>query len=170
MTQIKLLFGLCFLLFVGQQDLLFAQEEDDGEVIFSAEKPKTLKETFREATIRFNEGYPKDVIRLLTNALESHSTEHGEKNQKVSKAAKAVREDAYELLTTAYLFLKQEENADTTFLKLLSTNPAYTPKGEDVAPDLLYFSEGFITYPWLSVGIKAGSNFTDAQVLNTYTT
>ncbi len=165
MTKIKFLFSLCFLFLVGQQDLLLAQEE----VTSSTEKPKTLKETFREATIRFNEGYPKDVIRLLTNALQSHSAEKG-KSQKAVKAARAVREDAYELLTTAYLFLKQEENADTTFLKLLATNPAYIPKGEDVAPDLIYFAEGFVTYPWLSIGVKYGSNFTNAQVLNTYTT
>lgn len=156
------------LIFIGLQQNVFAQEED-VEVTSTTERPKILKEIYREATIRFNEGYPKDVIKLLSNALKS-SSKQTNKNQKAEKAARAVREDAYELLTTAYLFLKEEENADTTFLKLLDINPAYAPKGEDVAPDLLYFSEGFVTYPWLTIGIKGGNNLTNAQVLDTYTT
>ncbi|MFK7904004.1 MAG: outer membrane beta-barrel protein [Chitinophagales bacterium] len=141
--------GICFLLLSFSHNLL-AQDETESKA------PK-LKEAIRKAVILFDEGYPQKVPPLLKRSLGSGSH------------LKADEVRAYELLTTAYLFLKEEENADSAYLELLDHNPAYLPNEESTTRDLVYFSDGFITYPKFAIGFKIGVNTSNAQTLDTYT-
>lgn len=115
----------------------------------------TLKEALRKATILFDEGYPKKVPSILNPALKSAASE----SDKIR---------AYELLTNAYLFMKEEQKADTAYLKLLRLNPIYQPNEDVSSRDLIYFSEGFITYPKFSIGLKAGNSINSVNTLKKF--
>lgn len=136
-----------FLMFSGS---LLAQGKKTSEI------PK-LKEALREATILFDEGYLEKVPPLLERSLKLESGSIGDK----------VR--TYELLTTVYLFLKDEEKADNAYLQLLDVYPLYVPLEESATRDLIYFADGFITYPKFAIGLKVGLNLSNAQPLGTYT-
>lgn len=84
----------------------------------------------------------------------------------------AQKQEALLLLTEAYIFMKQEANADTSYLKVLKKNPIYSPeaKDEDRPIEVIQFARKFRSTPLISVELRAGVNTPMIKILERYNT
>lgn len=107
-----------------------------------------------EAEDKYDQGRLYDIEGILKECLKDFTNE-----EKVR---------AYRLLTLTYLFLNYEEEADSSFLKLLNVNPIYETD-EDLDPlELINHGKKFTTKPKYILSGKIGLNISQANVLLPY--
>lgn len=74
------------------------------------------------------------------------------------------RVDAYKLLTLAYIYLEEPEQADAMMLKILQTDPEFKPNDNIDPAEFVALWRTFRTEPVYRWGIKAGANATQPNV------
>ena len=109
-------------------------------------------QNLEEAQIRYEEGRIQDVEGLLLRCVNTKAYTKGQEVQ------------ALRLLILSYIFMEQEDKADTTMLRLLQRNHEFQP---DEALDPTEFINLYNTYntdPIFNVGVQFGQNFSLTQV------
>jgi hypothetical protein len=74
------------------------------------------------------------------------------------------KEDAYKILTNAYIYLEEPDKADETMLKLLQNNNEFQPNREVDPAEFVALYNTFRTKPIYRIGGKAGTNATQPNV------
>ena len=108
-----------------------------------------------KARVLFEKGYLEDIPTLLEPCVKDNYRWPN-------------RTAALKLLTESYLFMGQEEKADTFYMALLLMEPEYTPVRNEDHPELVYFAEKFSTKPFFGYGVKLGYNFPSVNNRKTY--
>ena len=110
------------------------------------------KQQLKEAVQLFETGHLKEVQPKLEQCLKNGFN-------------KQERVDALKLLTKTCLFLEDPQKAERFFLKLIRLDPEHFFDPASEPSELLYLYRSYRTEPIMTLGIKAGMNLTDVEIL-----
>ncbi len=136
MYQNKLLYIAFIIVFILRVPYLYAQDEteDKSDCVLNLEK----------AQQQYDKGRIQDVEPLISKCLKNNEYEKIEKVQ------------ALKLLTLAYLFLEEPEQAEETMLTLLNTNHEFTTNPAIDPSEFINLYEKFRHDPLYNIGILGG--------------
>ena len=118
----------------------------------------TCAQTLRLARSTYEQGRFHEIPALLENCLAS-----GE-----SKFTKQERVEALRILTMAYLYQEEPEQADETMIRLLNTDHFYEPNVNVDPAEFTALYATFRTDPVFALGLKFGANNTYPTALNNF--
>ena len=117
-----------------------------------------------QAELAFEQGRLSDIINIYTNSSSGFTRcLDGD----VFSIDEKIR--AYKLLTKAYLFQDDEEQAEAMFIKLLKVDKEHNLAAEDPA-ELYLLKDKFKTEPILRVAIRGGLNKSTPSIIQSFNT
>ncbi|MTI21135.1 PorT family protein [Fulvivirga sp. RKSG066] len=127
--------------------------------------------------LSYNEVHAQESCSaILTNATESFDRGHLYGIPSILKPcldggfSKSQKIQAYWLLTRTYLLIDDPISAEDSYIKLLRLDPEYKIDKERDPVDVVYLSEKFTTTPIFVLFAKAGTNFSNANVIHNFGT
>ena len=139
----KKLLIACLILLPG---LVLAQEE------LQVEEVSPCVQNIEVAQQRYDEGRIQDIQSLLQDCLDRGEYDKAQKSQ------------ALRLMTLAYIFLEEKEQAEATMLNLLKTNHEFKVDPSIDPTEFINLHEQFRYKPVFNVGIKYSFNLAQPMV------
>ncbi len=92
----------------------------------------------------------------------------GLQDKEIENYSKSDQVNAYRLLTLAYIYLEEPEQADVSMLKLLDADHFYEPNPNVEPAEFMGLYKTFRTKPLFGVGLKFGANNTIPMLSSLY--
>lgn len=116
------------------------------------QKPTTCAQVLRLARSVYENGRLHELPTLMTDCFSKTEWTTQE------------RVDAYKLLTLAYIYLEEPEEADKMMLNILVTDPEFKPNDNIDPAEFVALWKTFRTEPVYRIGVKVGANATQPNV------
>lgn len=118
----------------------------------------TCAQTLRLARATYEQGRLHELPTMLEDCLN--------KSEDGGGFTKQERVEAYRILTLAYIYLEEPNEADQAMLNLLGTDHFYQPNPDVDPAEFQALYRKFRNWPIFKVGVRVSGNFTFASTIN----
>jgi hypothetical protein len=122
------------------------------QLAVAQQQQSTCAQTLRLARSVYENGRLHELEGLLSGCISS------------SEWTTQERVDAYKLLTLAYIYMEEPQKADDMMLKILQTDPEFTPNDNIDPAEFVALYKTFRTEPVYRLGVKFGANASQPNV------